>query len=79
MVFLRRLCQANVAVGNCCPSMDEDDTLHWPVMFVYPETMQQDLIQDVAEIHTLEDHLNEVVFHSLADTRSESVPAATIH
>lgn len=49
-----------MAVGDCRPSIDEDDVLHWPVMFVYPETMQQDLIQDVAEIHTLEDHLNEV-------------------
>lgn len=52
------LCQSNFKIGKLKPEVDEEGILHWPVLFVYPETMQQDIIQDVQENHILSDHLD---------------------
>lgn len=32
--------------------------MHWPVMFVYPETMQTDAVEDFHEADTLQQHLD---------------------
>ncbi|GMH40625.1 hypothetical protein BSKO_08529 [Bryopsis sp. KO-2023] len=53
-----RLCQPNFNVGEFYPYLDEDSVMHWPVLFVYPETMQQDFIQDVEEIDPIETQLD---------------------
>eukprot|EP01025_Chloroclados_australasicus_P045246 TRINITY_DN4939_c0_g2_i1.p1 TRINITY_DN4939_c0_g2~~TRINITY_DN4939_c0_g2_i1.p1 ORF type:complete len:393 (-),score=32.44 TRINITY_DN4939_c0_g2_i1:375-1553(-) len=44
--------------SNQGPFLDDQNYLHYPVMFVYPETMQQDVIEDVHEIDVISDHLN---------------------
>ena len=38
--------------------MDEDGLVHWPVMFVYPETMQTDAVEDFVEADSLQQHLD---------------------
>ena len=47
----------------CCagtkkPYVDDAGTIHWPMLFVYPETMQTDVVEDSSEEHTLADHLD---------------------
>jgi hypothetical protein len=42
----------------CKPFYDAaDKVLHWPVVLLYPQHEQSDLIQDFDERHTLADHL----------------------
>lgn len=38
--------------------MDDAGAVHWPMLFVYPETMQMDAVEDSSEEHTLADHLD---------------------
>ena len=38
--------------------MDSDRSVHWPMLFVYPETMQMDAVEDSSEEHSLADHLD---------------------
>ena len=38
--------------------MAEDKIVHWPVMFVYPETMQTDAVEDFVEVDSLQQHLD---------------------
>ena len=38
--------------------MDEAGSVHWPLLFVYPETMQMDAVEDASEGDTLADHLD---------------------
>ena len=38
--------------------MDEAGEVHWPLVFVYPETMQMDAVEDAAEGDTLAAHLD---------------------
>eukprot|EP01024_Parvocaulis_polyphysoides_P025482 TRINITY_DN2320_c0_g1_i2.p1 TRINITY_DN2320_c0_g1~~TRINITY_DN2320_c0_g1_i2.p1 ORF type:complete len:301 (-),score=40.43 TRINITY_DN2320_c0_g1_i2:63-965(-) len=38
--------------------LDEEGGLHFPVLFIYPETMQQDIIEDVHEQDKISDHLD---------------------
>lgn len=40
------------------PYLDEDDVLHWPVLFMYPEVMQQDVVEDFSEDDTFDAHLD---------------------
>ncbi|XP_052685420.1 tetratricopeptide repeat protein 4-like [Crassostrea angulata] len=37
--------------------VDAENTLHWPVLFMYPEHTQTDYIEDFNENHTFEDHI----------------------
>ena len=38
--------------------MDAEGLVHWPVMFVYPETMQTDAVEDFHEADSLQQHLD---------------------
>ena len=40
--------------GNKKPYLDQEGLLHWPVLFMYPEVMQNDVVEDVAEADTLQ-------------------------
>jgi len=44
--------------GGQKPVMDDDGMLHWRVAFLYPETMQQDIVEDVHEAELLSSHLD---------------------
>ena len=44
--------------GDRKPVVDEDGLVHWPVMFVYPETMQTDAVEDFVEADSLQQHLD---------------------
>lgn len=48
----------HVVAGNRKPGVDEDGLVHWPVMFVYPETMQTDAVEDFLEADSLQQHLD---------------------
>lgn len=48
---------------TCCtgtrkPYVDNAGAVHWPMLFVYPETMQMDAVEDACEADTLADHLD---------------------
>ncbi|XP_062602009.1 tetratricopeptide repeat protein 4-like, partial [Saccostrea cucullata] len=50
----------NVELHNPSGAMvyvDADSTLHWPVLFMYPEHTQTDYIEDFSENHTFYDHI----------------------
>lgn len=47
-------------MGARKPYVDADGLLHWPMLLMYPETMQKDVVEDVCEDHTLDDHLDVV-------------------
>lgn len=44
--------------GDRKPFVAEDSLVHWPVMFVYPETMQTDAVEDFVEVDSLQQHLD---------------------
>lgn len=44
--------------GDRKPEVDADGLVHWPVMFVYPETMQTDAVEDFLEADSLQLHLD---------------------
>ncbi len=46
--------------GEHRPSLDEKGNVHWPVVFLYPEFLQSDVVQDVHELTALTDHLAEM-------------------
>lgn len=59
-----RLCDSsNFKLGTFKPYMDQNECLHWPLLFVYPETMQQDMVQDAKETDSLANHLDTVYHH----------------
>ena len=39
--------------GSRKPYIDEAGAIHWPIVFVYPEVMQNDIVEDAAEHDTL--------------------------
>lgn len=47
-------------VGARKPYLDADGSVHWPVLFMYPETGQQDVIEDWHEDDPVEAHLDVV-------------------
>ena len=47
-----------VPAGDRKPNVDADGLVHWPVMFVYPETMQTDAVEDFLEADSLQQHLD---------------------
>jgi hypothetical protein len=51
---------AQVAVGSRRPTVDADGAIHWPVLLVYPETMQQDVVEDWLDGDSVADHLDVV-------------------
>jgi hypothetical protein len=44
--------------GNRRPYIDHQGHAHWPLLFVYPETMQIDAVEDSDEQDCLIDHLD---------------------
>ncbi|XP_077861639.1 tetratricopeptide repeat protein 4-like [Saccoglossus kowalevskii] len=42
------------------PIIDSDGVIHWPVLFLYPEYAQSDIIADFNENHRFVEHLNEM-------------------
>ena len=52
------LADASVCAGDRKPVVDDEGLVHWPVMFVYPETMQTDAVEDFAEADSLQQHLD---------------------
>ena len=47
-------------MGARKPYLDAEGCIHWPVLLMYPETMQQDVVEDWHEGDTLADHLDVV-------------------
>lgn len=48
-------------IGTRKPYLDAaDGSVHWPVLFMYPETGQQDVIEDWHEDEPVEAHLDVV-------------------
>ncbi|KAK9813825.1 hypothetical protein WJX73_000343 [Symbiochloris irregularis] len=45
-------------IGDRKPYLDEQSVVHWPVLFMYPEPMQMDAVEDVAETDPLAAHLD---------------------
>ena len=39
--------------GSRKPYIDESGAVHWPMVFVYPETMQNDIVEDAKDQDTL--------------------------
>lgn len=40
------------------PQLVEGGEVSWPVLFVYPSSMQTDAVEAFHELHTLADHLD---------------------
>ncbi len=38
--------------------LDEDGSVVWPVLFIYPQSMQTDAIEAFHELHAFRDHLD---------------------
>lgn len=53
-----RLTLPEVHVGSKQPYVDKQGALHWPVMLLYPETGQQDVIEDWHEEDLVAEHLD---------------------
>lgn len=49
-----------VAVNNRKPYLDEEGSVHWPVLLMYPETMGQDVVEDWHEDEPVAAHLDVV-------------------
>jgi hypothetical protein len=49
-----------VSVGARRPAVDAAGAVHWPVLLMYPETLQQDVVEDWMEDDTVADHLDVV-------------------
>lgn len=56
-----------LSIGDRKPVVDDEGLVHWPVMFVYPETMQTDAVEDFAEADSLQQHLD-IMFSADAPT-----------
>lgn len=57
--------------------MDEAGSVHWPLLFVYPETMQMDAVEDASEGDTLADHLDAMFADEAAPLQWDSEHAYT--
>lgn len=44
--------------GDRKPYLDEQSQIHWPVLFMYPEPMQMDSVEDMVETDPLSAHLD---------------------
>ncbi|GBF91215.1 hypothetical protein Rsub_04884 [Raphidocelis subcapitata] len=53
-----RLTRPQVAVGTRRPYADAAGVVHWPVLLMYPETLQQDVVEDWADEDCVADHLD---------------------
>ncbi|KAI8468871.1 MAG: hypothetical protein J3K34DRAFT_454284 [Monoraphidium minutum] len=53
-----QLTRPQVSVGSRRPYADEDGAVHWPVLLMYPETMQQDVVEDWCDEDVVADHLD---------------------
>lgn len=47
------------------PFLDKDNILHWPVVFLYPEAMSSDIIEDFCETDIFTMHLDTISFSKL--------------
>lgn len=55
-----KLTVPQVSVGSKLPYVDAEGHMHWPVLLMYPETGQQDIIEDWHEQQAVADHLDVV-------------------
>lgn len=55
-----KLTTPQVSVGNKQPYVDAEGCMHWPVLLMYPETGQQDVIEDWHEDDSIAEHLDVV-------------------
>eukprot|EP00878_Enallax_costatus_P042157 GHUV01049242.1.p1 GENE.GHUV01049242.1~~GHUV01049242.1.p1 ORF type:complete len:121 (-),score=8.82 GHUV01049242.1:30-392(-) len=55
-----RLTTPQVQVGTKRPYVDSDGCVHWPVLLMYPETGQQDVIEDWHEDDSVAEHIDVV-------------------
>ncbi len=53
-----KLSSSRCDAGDHKPYVDEAGLVHWPLLFVYPETMQMDAVEDASELDSLGDHLD---------------------
>ena len=44
------------------PWLDKSRLLHWPVLFLYPESMATDFVEDFCEVETFSSHLDVISF-----------------
>ena len=63
--------------GTRKPYVDEAGSVHWPLLFVYPETMQMDAVEDASEGDTLADHLDAMFADEAAPLQWDSEHAYT--
>ena len=63
-----RMTQAQFKAGHRKPYIDAEGALHWPVLLVYAENMQQDVIEDFDVTADFAAHLDEVCcgFHVMS-------------
>lgn len=47
-------------MGARKPYLDDAGAVHWPVLLMFPETMQQDVVEDWHEDDLVADHLDVV-------------------
>lgn len=59
-----RLTVPEVHVGAKRPYVDSQGAMHWPVLLMYPETGQQDVIEDWHEEDLVADHLDVVSLYA---------------
>jgi len=45
--------------------VDDEGLIHWPVIFIYPEVMENDIVEDFKESHTLKVAYSNVMVHVL--------------
>ena len=48
----------DAVTGERRPYVDDAGEVHWPLVFVYPETMQMDAVEDARESDSLAAHLD---------------------
>ncbi|CAD7703396.1 unnamed protein product [Ostreobium quekettii] len=53
-----KFCPEEYKVAGAAPRLDESGLVHLPLLFIYPETMQRDVVQDACEADTLAEHLD---------------------
>lgn len=58
--------QLTSTAGSALPLLDESSIMHWPVVFLYPEVMERDVVQEFCELDCFSDHLD-VMFDPAAE------------
>ena len=58
------------STGTRKPALDANGVV-WPVMFIYPETMQNDAVEAFHEHHAVADHLDTMFGEAYVDIKYE--------